>query len=121
VATTGSAENRELAAIDELEELLCSVARGVLPNRSHAIDYSRCHVTLLESSVKDLLPGFIYQCRTILKFKDFITLYDPDTALREAFVRKTFEQCRSMVERAVARGPSRPPEKDATDPGEWML
>jgi hypothetical protein len=67
------------------------------------------------------LAGFSYQCRTILKFKDFITLYDPDTAVREAFVRKTFEQCRSMVERAVAHRPGPSNARHAANPGEWML
>jgi hypothetical protein len=117
----GAGESRELATIKELKDLVCSVARGVVPDRSQAIAYARCHAVLLESPAKDLLPGFIYQCRTILKFKDFITLYDPDPALREAFVRKTFEQCRSMVERAVAHGLSPSNEKHATNPGEWML
>ena len=108
-------------AMEVLEELLCSVAGGLLPNRSEANIYSGCRSDLLQSPAKDLLPGFIYQCLTIFKFKDFITLFDPDVGLREAFIRRTFARCRSVIEERPAAEPSPDPIQAKLDPQQWML
>jgi hypothetical protein len=107
-------------AMEEMEELLLSIARRLSTNRADAISYSRCRSALLEAPVKDLLPGFIYQCLTVYKFKDFISLYDPDTALREAFVARMFERCRAMAEQ-VGIHDNRPGATDPTNPQQWML
>lgn len=90
------AEINEQDVMEEFEELLCSIATGVPPDRSAAMRFSRCRSALLESSVKDLLPGFVYQCLSVFRFKDFITLYDPDIALRDAFIRRAFGRCRAI-------------------------
>lgn len=102
------------SVIDELEDVLCAATTGAPPSRSDAITYSRCRSALLESAAKDLLPGFLYQCSTVFRFREFVTLYDPDPALREAFVRKTFARCREMIAAPMAHYAGQP------DPEHWM-
>lgn len=88
--------------LDEIEALLRSVARGAAVNRAEASAYSRVRSGLLDSPLKDMLPGFLFQCLTILKFREFITLYDPDIAFRDRFVARAFDRCRSAVHRDAA-------------------
>lgn len=114
------AANDSPSPIDEMEELLLSVAGGSPADRSEAIVYSRCRSALLQSPAKHLLPGFVYQCLTIFKFKEFITLYDPDPALRQAFVRRAIGRCRSMMEGDAPGEPAAPPAPDKSDPRHWM-
>lgn len=124
---SGGAVDRHMETIERLETLLIQIAGGVLPNRAEAIVYSRCRSDLLQSPIHDVLPGFLYQCLTIFKFKDFITLYDPDPTLREAFIRRTFGRCRAMtgrepaVEQPEATAPESPTAAAALDPRRWML
>lgn len=106
--------------IDRLEALLCQVAGGALPNRAEANVYQGCRSDLLQSAIHDLLPGFLYQCPTIFKFKDFITLYDPDAALREAFVGRTFARCRTMWENNATDVGAGPAARPALDSRRWM-
>ncbi|RHW19334.1 hypothetical protein D1610_04325 [Sphingomonas gilva] len=94
----------EQDVMEEFEELLCSIATGVPPDRSAAMRFSRCRTALLESPSKDLLPGFVYQCLSVFRFKDFITLYDPDITLRDAFIRRAFSRCRAMSGAPPAHG-----------------
>lgn len=113
----------EQHAIDMLEELLCGIAGGGTPNRSQANTYSSCRSDLLQSRAKALLPGFLYQCLTIFKFREFINLYDPDVALRQAFVRRAMERCRAMLASntgAATVEPARARPADPSDPKQWM-
>ena len=113
----------ERQAIDVLDELLCAIAGGGTPNRSQANTYSSCRSDLLQSRAKALLPGFLYQCLTIFKFREFINLYDPDVALRQAFVRRAMERCRAMLASnasATAVEPARARPGDLSDPQQWM-
>lgn len=82
-------------AMDELEALMCAVATGALPNRAEATAYSRCR-DLLMAAPDAVLPGFVHQCLTVFKFRDFITLYDPDPDMRERFTQRAFERCRAI-------------------------
>jgi hypothetical protein len=113
----------ERNAIDVLEELLCGIAGGGTPNRSQANTYSNCRSDLLQSRAKALLPGFLYQCLTVFKFREFINLYDPDPSLRQAFVRRAMERCRAMLganTSAAAVEPARARPADPSDPQQWM-
>lgn len=83
-------------AMAELEALMCSIAAGALPLRADATAYSRCRSDLL-ASPDMVLPGFLHQCMTVFKFRDFISLYDPDAEARESFVRRAFDRCREVL------------------------
>ena len=110
-------------ALEVLEELLRGVAAGAPPNRSDANVYSSCRSDLLQSRAKALLPGFLYQCLTIFKFREFINLYDPDIVLRQAFVRRAFERCRAVLASNTAGAvvePARARPGDPSDPQQWM-
>jgi hypothetical protein len=79
-------------ALDELTELLCAAAPGVVPRRDAAGRYMICREALLRAKVA--LPGFLIQCGSIYKFAEFISLYDPRPAARVAFVQSAIDACR---------------------------
>lgn len=82
-------------AMTELEALMCAIAAGTLPLRGDATAYSRWRAELL-ASPDMVLPGFAHQCLTVFKFRDFISLYDPDAAVRKSFVQRAFARCRQV-------------------------
>ena len=100
----------------EIHELLRFVASGGLPTRETAVDYISRRSGLLESSISAILPGFLYQCGTIDRFKDFIFLYDPDPDLRCEFIDRMIDRARALTQ--VAPAPS-PPESSAAFPTIW--
>lgn len=104
-------------ALDEFEALTRAIARGLLPNRGEATVYSRARDALLMSDLRELLPGFVYQCRSVHRFRDFITLYDPEAEFRDAFLARAFARCREAS--AGATPPIAPPKRDAPA-SEWM-
>lgn len=88
-------DERELSvteALDELTELLCATAPGVVPRRDAAARYMLCRQALLRAEIS--LPGFLIQCGSIYKFAEFIALYDPRPEARVAFVERAIEACR---------------------------
>lgn len=82
----------------QLRAILVYAAEGGALGREHAVIYLDLRSRLLESEVGKLLPGFLYQCVTVFRFKEFIHLYDPDTALRTAFIDRMIERCTTMHE-----------------------
>ena len=101
------------------DALLVSIARGLSANRSDAMVYAQCQSRLLESAYRDRLPGFCFQCTSILKFREFISLYDGRPAAREAFVRSEMARCRSYYEQREPARPAPPPRPRSSR--EWTL
>lgn len=77
----------------ELEGVLFAVASGQPLQRPWAFRYSELRTKLLESSLRDKVPGFLFQCGSIDRFRDFITLYHPRPESRAAFLRAALERC----------------------------
>lgn len=82
--------------LDQLRDILVHVAEGGVLGRQHAVAYLGLRSELLESDLGKLLPGFMYQCVTVMRFKEFISLYDPDAMLRVAFIDTMINRCRHL-------------------------
>lgn len=109
------AKRSVIADLDELLGLLHLVARGDPPSREQAVSYLNLRSRLLASESGDMLPGFLYQCGTIDRFREFIFLYDPDIALRHGFLDRMIERARSL--NIAHGGANRDPARDrATRP-----
>ena len=85
-------------ALNEMQELLRATASGSSPSRIAAVRYTLCRTTLMGGNLRQSLPGFLVQCVSIFKFHDFITLYDPKTETRLAFLDSAFGRCRAQLE-----------------------
>lgn len=83
--------------LDEMETLARAVARGAPTDRREATAYLAARDALLASDVAALLPGFLLQCHSVHRLRDFLTLYDPESELREAFMVRTFDRCREAI------------------------
>ena len=82
--------------LTHIRSLLVYAAQGGAVAREHAVEYLNLRQRLLDSPIGKLLPGFLYQCVTIVRFKDFISLYDPETALRVAFIDRMIDRCLAL-------------------------
>ncbi len=106
------------ADLDQLLGLLRLVISGDPPSREWAVSYIACRSRLLASEQRDMLPGFLYQCGTIDRFREFIILYDPDVDLRGEFIDRMIGKARSL-----SAGPSSAPAGDpatsAASPSPW--
>jgi len=80
-------------ALTELKQLMRLAAGEGSPQRLAATTYTVCRETLLQSELRPALPGFLLQCLTIFRFKDFIQLYSPSLSERHAFVDEAFRAC----------------------------
>ena len=83
----------ELAASEawrELQELLRAAAVEPVMPRQMATLYTSLRETLLRSEYQPRLPGFMLQCLTLDRFRDFIRLYHPLPAERIAFLDGAF-------------------------------
>ena len=78
-------------ALSELQEILhlAAASSSSLP-RVTAGTYVRLRQILLETDHSRSLPGFLRQCLTIERFRDFIHLYDPEPARRAEFLESAF-------------------------------
>ena len=97
-----------------LTELLLAIAKGYVPDRSEAVLYSACRSELLLSPYRDLCPGYLVQCISVFRFRDFISLYDPSPAVRQRFVEQSFG-------RALAAHGGDEPERRPTSSPRWEL
>lgn len=73
-----------------LQELLRDAAVESVQPRQAATLYTRLRETLLKSTYQPHLPGFMIQCLTLDRFRDFIRLYHPSPAERIAFLDRAF-------------------------------
>ncbi len=83
----------ELAADEawvRLQELLHDAAVESVQPRQAATLYTRLREILLKSAYQPHLPGFMIQCLTLDRFRDFIRLYHPRPAERIAFLDRAF-------------------------------
>ncbi|MEA3040397.1 MAG: hypothetical protein QOE79_2910 [Sphingomonadales bacterium] len=84
-------------ALTELHELLRLAALGNSPQRLAATSYTTCREILLQSDLRPALPGFLLQCLTIFRFKDFIHLYSPNESERMAFIDAAIRACETQA------------------------
>ena len=66
--------------------------------RHSAVRYTLCRSALIESELRQALPGFLIQCVSASKFHDFIHLYDPKAEARIAFVDSAFSGGRARLD-----------------------
>ena len=97
-------------SLSSMREILVRAVDGGSLAREHAVAYIEVRARLLKSEIGDMLPGFLYQCRTVVRFSDFISLYDPDTELRIAFIDSMIDRCRRLP--AVASADMLPVHED---------
>lgn len=83
-------------ALKDLETILYSVAASPSHYRNHAVHYMRCRSTLLNGDGRSALPGFLIQCGTSEKFREFIILYDASVQARHAFIDHALGRCRAL-------------------------
>ena len=117
------------AAFDQFAGVTTSIAGGGPLVRVDAVAWLQSRETLLASEYRDVLPGFILQCLSIFKFRDFILLYHPDPRERRRFVEQLLEPAAALrrrglpERRSVASSVCPTPERVQDDTGmrEWML
>jgi hypothetical protein len=80
-------------ALAELQGLLRESSANLSPPRLWAVRYQICRSTLMSGELKAYLPGYIFQCVSLFKFREFIHLYDHEVGSRIAFVDRSFENC----------------------------
>ena len=83
-------------AFKDLEMILYSVASSPSHYRNFAVHYMRCRSALLGGEGRSAVPGFLVQCGTSEKFRDFITLYDASVRERHAFIEYALTRCRAL-------------------------
>jgi hypothetical protein len=83
-------------ALKDLEGILQSIASSPSHYRNFAVHYMRCRSVLLNGEARAAVPGFLIQCGTSEKFREFITLYDASVEARRAFVDHAFGRCRAL-------------------------
>lgn len=85
-------------ALEEMQELLRTIALVGSPPRHSAVRYTLCRTALIESELRQALPGFLIQCVSASKFHDFIHLYDSKAEARIAFVDAAFSGGRARLD-----------------------
>ena len=84
-------------AMKDLETMLRSIAASPSHYRNFAVHYMRCRGVLLDEPGRAVLPGYLLQCGTSDKFRDFIILYDASVSARHAFIEESLERCRASL------------------------
>lgn len=103
--------DRDPAPIDALHELYEILLLGALDEpqpRLTATRYTLCRDILLRSGLRPFLPGFLQQCLTFDRFRDFIHLYHPALEPR---VEMIDEALRAGLERARQLTAGEAPER----------
>lgn len=80
-------------ALHELHEILLLIALEHSPQRLTATRYTLCRDILLHSELSPSLPGFLRQCLTVDRFRDFIHLYDASLEARMGLVEDALRGC----------------------------
>ena len=90
-------------ALEEFHLLLrdCCFDQG-LP-RTLAVRYQICRTALMSGELKGRLPGFVRPCVSLLKFREFIHLYDHEPGPRLAFIDHVLEPCWAELRQAAPR------------------
>ena len=98
-------------ALEELHELLRTCCDNQVPPRHVANRYQGCRTTLITGELGPFLPGFLTQCPSSMKFRDFIHLYDRDPERRMTFVDRSLDDCWTKLNEAPAH--TRPAQSKA--------
>ena len=80
-------------ALEEFHELLRVCSHEDTPPRYLAARYQACRMTLMTGELRTYLPGYVRQCVSALRFREFICLYDHDPAERTKFIDRSLEGC----------------------------
>jgi hypothetical protein len=83
--------------IEEVIEVLRSVASLRTPDRALAVRYHSARTAILASRFKSFVPPYLLQCVSVFKFHDFINLFAADVARRVEFIDQTFVECRKAT------------------------
>jgi hypothetical protein len=89
-------------ALEELHELLRHSCQQQAPARQSAVRYQICRTAVMATELKSYLPGFVTQCVSLIKFREFICLYDHDPAARIRFVDRSLENCWTRLNQGPA-------------------
>ena len=87
--------SEELAADEawtRLQQLLREAATEGPQPRQAAMLYTRLRHALINSDYQPHLPGFVRQCMSIDRFRDFIRLYDSRAGERISFLDRSFSR-----------------------------
>lgn len=74
----------------ELQDLLRAASSDAPQPRGAAALYTSLRDQLTRSELQDRLPGFMLQCLTLDRFRDFIHLYDPNPETRLELLNRAF-------------------------------
>jgi hypothetical protein len=83
--------------LEEMLEVLRSVASIRSPERALAVRYQAARDAVLSSRLGSFAPPYLSQCVSVFKFHDFINLFAADAAKRVEFIDHSFEACRNAV------------------------
>ena len=83
-------------AFEDLEPILRSLAASPSDYRNFAASYTQCRDALIRPQTRSALPGFMIQCQTSEKFRDFNPLYDASVHARHAFIDQALGKCRAL-------------------------
>ena len=89
-------------ALHELHEILLFAALDDTLQRLAATRYTLCRDILLRSDLRSALPGFVQQCMTVYRFRDFIHLYHADVESRMGFIDEALRGCASRARAKAA-------------------
>jgi hypothetical protein len=90
-------------ALKELHDLLTICCEEHGPARYLPPRYQICRASVMNSRLSPYLPGFVRQCVSLFKFRDFICLYDHDPAVRTKFVEEAMASCWTQLNEATPR------------------
>ena len=71
--------------------------------RIMAARYQICRTALMTGELNTCLPGFVRQCGSLLKFREFIHLYDHEPAIRAEFINVSLHACWAKAGQAAPR------------------
>lgn len=74
----------------KLQDILRTVAATPAQPREMAARYMQLREILMRSSYQPQLPGFMLQCMSLDRYREFIHLYHPQAQARIDFVNRSF-------------------------------
>jgi hypothetical protein len=90
-------------ALDELYEILLLGALDEPHQRLTATRYTLCRDVLLRSALRPVLPGFLQQCLTFDRFRDFVRLYHSSLNARVEMIDEAMRAGLNKVRDARSR------------------
>lgn len=100
---------QDLAPVDALHELYEILLVGALEEptqRLTATRYTLCREALLRGPLRPVLPGFLQQCLTFDRFRDFIYLYHPSLNARVEMIDEALRASLGKARDGRTRGVS---------------